>query len=153
MTSEPESILVSCPFEPSHRILKHRIQKHIAKCSKNHPNSKYMKICPFDVTHIMNPTEIDDHIKNCPQRSSFEHFCNVEESSVSRDIPKTKETEYVLESSENWDECNIQTYNPRNNINPNSVRDASHISGLTPTEKEKIRIEDAIRRHFKIFSR
>lgn len=58
MTCEPENILVSCPFEPTHRIFKHRIQSHLQKCAKNHPNVQTV-VCPFDVTHVLNPRDLE----------------------------------------------------------------------------------------------
>lgn len=39
-----------CPYNPSHVIMKSRIQTHLVKCEKQHPQIK-LETCPFDITH------------------------------------------------------------------------------------------------------
>lgn len=50
--------LVECPYNKSHQILRSRIQTHLVKCRKNHPNSG-KRTCLFNVTHIINKEEFD----------------------------------------------------------------------------------------------
>ncbi|KAL5281749.1 GTSF1.2 family protein [Megaselia abdita] len=156
MTSEPDNILVTCPYEPSHRIFKYRIQSHLVKCAKNHPNVKKVK-CPFDVTHVLNPKDLEEHVEECPNRASLKMFLCKEEnysnSNTSTISNNNSALTHSFESTEDWDSYNCPTYNPNRIIDPNLVRGSSTISGLTPTEKDKIRMEDAIRRRLNIFSR
>lgn len=47
------NIIVSCPYNPSHRISKFKLMSHIAKCKKT---SKVVDKaeCPLDRSHIVN---------------------------------------------------------------------------------------------------
>lgn len=45
---------VVCPYNSSHIILKERIQTHLVKCARSHPNIK-LDTCPFNVTHRYRP--------------------------------------------------------------------------------------------------
>lgn len=49
--------LLECPYDKHHRILKHRMQVHLIKCRRNHPNVN-KAICPFNVTHVLNEPEL-----------------------------------------------------------------------------------------------
>lgn len=48
--------MVVCPYNKSHMILKSRIQTHLVKCEKQHPEIK-LETCPFDITHRFRPEE------------------------------------------------------------------------------------------------
>lgn len=41
---------VTCPYNKCHIILRSRIQTHLIKCARSHPDIK-LEVCPFDVTH------------------------------------------------------------------------------------------------------
>lgn len=41
---------VICPYNKCHVILKSRIQTHLVKCAKQHPEIQ-LDTCPFDITH------------------------------------------------------------------------------------------------------
>lgn len=47
---------VVCPYNNCHVILKSRIQTHLVKCEKQHPEIK-LAICPFDINHRFRPEE------------------------------------------------------------------------------------------------
>ena len=40
----------TCPYNPAHQITIERIQSHLIKCRRNHPNSNHV-ICPFNASH------------------------------------------------------------------------------------------------------
>ena len=50
--------LLECPYDKTHRILKHRMQVHLIKCRRNHPNEEKVA-CPFNTTHILNKEELE----------------------------------------------------------------------------------------------
>lgn len=48
--------VVTCPYNPSHQILKHRFQTHLVKCRKSYPD-QLLKICPYNATHHIREPE------------------------------------------------------------------------------------------------
>lgn len=61
---------VICPYNKCHIILKSRIQTHLVKCAKQHPEIK-LDTCPFDVTHKFPPEE-----KNVRILYTYEYLFN-----------------------------------------------------------------------------
>lgn len=52
------NLIVSCPYNPAHRVSKFKLMSHIAKCKKT--NKVIDKIeCPLDRSHIVDR----DHLK------------------------------------------------------------------------------------------
>lgn len=52
--------LLECPYDKSHRILKHRMQIHLRKCGRNHVHPKEdLVTCPFNVTHVVPKVELE----------------------------------------------------------------------------------------------
>jgi len=60
--------LVLCPYNPSHTILKKRIQSHLVKCRKTTPDSEKLEICMFNATHHIPRREMEMHLYMCPDR-------------------------------------------------------------------------------------
>ncbi|KAF5304231.1 hypothetical protein FQR65_LT08038 [Abscondita terminalis] len=59
--------VVFCPFDKAHLISKSRLQKHIIKCSRNHP--KHF-VCHFNALHrFLKKEEQLQHIMLCPDKS------------------------------------------------------------------------------------
>ncbi|GBP39220.1 Gametocyte-specific factor 1 [Eumeta japonica] len=50
--------LLTCPYNKAHQVERSRIQFHLEKCRKQHPNEQKIK-CPFDATHVINRAELD----------------------------------------------------------------------------------------------
>lgn len=48
---------VQCPYEKSHRINKAKIQIHLIKCRKSHPNI-VKTTCPFNATHLVDAEDL-----------------------------------------------------------------------------------------------
>ncbi|CAH2101302.1 unnamed protein product [Euphydryas editha] len=59
---------VSCPYDPSHRVPRSRIQAHIVKCQKKHPT---LASCPYNATHRLPQSEMTEHVQQCPSRSAI----------------------------------------------------------------------------------
>lgn len=86
---------VICPYNKCHVILKSRIQTHLIKCGRQHPEIK-LETCPFDMTHKFRAEEKDvrffnsnfgllflklkifwfkqKHIEECPSRENFDRY-------------------------------------------------------------------------------
>lgn len=50
--------LVECPYNRAHQILRSRIQTHLVRCRKSHPDI-HLEICPFNSTHLMKKEDKD----------------------------------------------------------------------------------------------
>lgn len=46
-----------CPYDKSHMILKSRMLTHLARCSKNYPDSAKIA-CPFNNKHVVPEVEL-----------------------------------------------------------------------------------------------
>ena len=58
-----ELTMVTCPFNPVHRVPFLRLQYHIIKCERNHPG---FDVCPHDATHRIRPEDMPQHLQECP---------------------------------------------------------------------------------------
>ncbi|XP_031628560.1 gametocyte-specific factor 1-like [Contarinia nasturtii] len=64
---------VVCPYNKCHIILKSRIQTHLIKCAKQHPEI-VLETCRFDVTHKFPAAERNSHEAECPSRENFDRY-------------------------------------------------------------------------------
>ena len=55
---------VTCPYNEHHSVRLDRMQYHITKCQKNHPEADFA-ICPFNATHHIPRINLESHIKEC----------------------------------------------------------------------------------------
>lgn len=62
---------ITCPYDECHQILPHRIQYHIVKCAKNHPEMD-MAICPYNATHHIPRKQELQHLQECPDRDPID---------------------------------------------------------------------------------
>jgi hypothetical protein len=64
----PDSI-VSCPYDSSHKIIASKLQNHIIKCKKSHPElDRALEICPFNALHRFLGSEREKHLSECVDR-------------------------------------------------------------------------------------
>jgi len=63
--------LVTCPYNKFHQIKKSRIQYHILKCKKSHPELELV-ICPYNATHHFPKSEEREHLLSCRDRRVVE---------------------------------------------------------------------------------
>lgn len=56
---------VTCPYNPQHRLVRHRMPYHIVKCKKNYFGPP-LDVCPFNAMHMVPSTDIMEHMQNCP---------------------------------------------------------------------------------------
>lgn len=53
---EPD-LLVSCPYNPAHRIRKYKFMSHVAKCKKTAKTENKVE-CPLDKSHIVDRDQL-----------------------------------------------------------------------------------------------
>uniref|UniRef100_A0A1A9VLD1 CHHC U11-48K-type domain-containing protein n=1 Tax=Glossina austeni TaxID=7395 RepID=A0A1A9VLD1_GLOAU len=134
------SNFLQCPYEKSHQILEARMQFHLIRCRRNHPNAR-KGVCPFNVTHIFNEAELEFHLKACPDRVKHDNYCNVDKAPTKPTTPPPK-PEYV--STENWDdEPPVPSYNPTEYARNAPV--LRSLSGAKPSDRKKFRQEERVR--------
>ncbi|CAF0771199.1 unnamed protein product [Brachionus calyciflorus] len=64
----PDAI-ATCPFDPNHKVAAHKIQAHIVKCKRSHPELERQFVqCPFNASHLIPSSEKDKHILSCIDR-------------------------------------------------------------------------------------
>jgi len=50
--------MVTCPYNPSHRIRKYKFMNHVAKCKKTASKTENKVECPLDRTHIIDRDDL-----------------------------------------------------------------------------------------------
>nr|XP_018900273.1 PREDICTED: dentin sialophosphoprotein-like [Bemisia tabaci] len=63
--------MVGCPFEMAHWCKQSRLQKHLIKCRKNHPESE-LEPCPYNATEYIHPDNLVEHLKVCKNAKLLE---------------------------------------------------------------------------------
>ncbi|XP_065157497.1 gametocyte-specific factor 1 homolog [Atheta coriaria] len=101
---------VTCPYNPSHRLLKHRFITHLVKCRRNHPDSP-SAVCAFNSSHIVPAPELKYHMDNCPDRHQIDRVVTEAEGNTHR-IEINFADDSSWDNGENWDQENTPCYNP-----------------------------------------
>ncbi|XP_073830954.1 uncharacterized protein isoform X2 [Musca autumnalis] len=134
--------MIECPYNNSHRMLRKRLQSHLLKCRVNYPNVELRK-CPFNLSHLIPEPEFTHHATNCPDRKLITQYKYDAPETVDEEVPKHK----PIESEENWDETDVQDYDPNKYVeNATVIRQPE---GQTPSarkqfiKKERKRLGDA----------
>lgn len=94
---------MSCPYDPSHRVPRLRIQRHILKCEKTHPP---LEICPYNYTHRHPADKIKEHCVNCPDKPEEQYDMNPPKGGMITTPKPILQQEYLSESDPNhecWD--------------------------------------------------
>ena len=82
----------TCPYDPGHPILSHRMAQHIIKCRKNHPEVN-MKTCVFNATHVIPKKDFLVHILECPDKRLVEsHYSRCQEVEDAMEIKRKAST-------------------------------------------------------------
>jgi len=142
---------ITCPYNPSHQITQERIQTHLVKCRRNHPDMD-MAVCPYNASHHIPRAEEAMHVTHCPDRKIIELSkyswalqkqgqhgnCNMPEPvrMSSRDIAM------MMCQDENWEtEATIkESYDPQKKCAKTNV--LRKIQGATPSERKKFYISE-----------
>ncbi|XP_072761386.1 uncharacterized protein [Anoplolepis gracilipes] len=131
-------ILVTCPYNPAHRIAQYKFMNHVAKCKKTAKTIGNKIHCPLDTSHIVDRDHLKEHIATCPSLGNL-----VE---VNTGCVKQKEDIVVdtYRSTENWEEePQVTSYDPMEaSANKQVIR---FVSGLSKSEKKKFRESERMR--------
>ncbi len=63
--------VVSCPYDKSHQVLRHKLSQHLVRCARQHPDAR-MSVCPFNSAHHVPDTKFGYHKRHCPDRVTVE---------------------------------------------------------------------------------
>jgi len=137
---------LTCPYNPSHQITRERIQTHLVKCRKNHPETD-IDICPYNASHHVPKPELQFHVTQCPDRKIVE----LAKYSWAMDKPgnhgnvsmpqpsglKNHEVMNIMMRDENWEtEATIkESYKPESKCGKSLV--LRRLQGATPSERKK----------------
>lgn len=148
---------LTCPYNPSHQLTEKRMQVHLVKCRKNHPNSE-VGICAFNATHHIAKTDLEYHQSTCPDRKMVEltkysyassskiSDINPPQISLSRNVNDSASSSTAFNlMDENWEkEATVRyTYDPKKKASNSSV--LRYIQGATPSERSEFRAQEKIR--------
>ncbi|KXJ76371.1 gametocyte-specific factor 1 homolog [Aedes albopictus] len=122
--------LMPCPYDSSHRIPPHSMQRHLFKCRKNNPSTKLVA-CPFNTAHHVPERELKLHVESCDDRATFELYkysiLSGSSSTSSNSSYKDEEPELIYynvdtpqepgitlqNDDECWDDSAVPAYNPQ----------------------------------------
>jgi len=142
---------ITCPYNPSHQITVERIQFHLVKCRKNHPQSDNV-ICPYNASHHIPKPEEQYHIARCPDRkivemAKYSWALDKEHGNLSR--PKishvNRERNPLLDDGEDWEkEATIKvSYDPKKKATEKNV--LRKLEGATPSQRNEFRANERYR--------
>ena len=55
---------LTCPYNPSHQILKSKMTVHLVRCRRSNLDKK-VEICPFNSSHHVKKEDYDSHLRIC----------------------------------------------------------------------------------------
>lgn len=102
--STKQEPLVTCPFNPAHRVKSGRYQIHITKCKKSHPGVD-IKHCPFSADHVVEPSQLMHHVFTCPLNTSVKRYHSKPDDSITGPMVPTRKAALGIKSEENWEEA------------------------------------------------
>ena len=62
---------LTCPYNMAHQIRPERMQYHLIKCRKQHPELSLV-VCPYNATHHVKRSDEHEHLLACPDRRIVE---------------------------------------------------------------------------------
>lgn len=116
-------VLLTCPYEETHRIEKYRMARHLTKCEESHPNIK-LEECPFNTLHRIKPLEFQHHLSVCEDRISSVSILYQKEFSRPVESITVEEVNSInLPLTENWDTEteSVASYNPLEHIQKKNI--------------------------------
>ncbi|XP_018344884.1 PREDICTED: uncharacterized protein LOC108750121 isoform X2 [Trachymyrmex septentrionalis] len=124
-------IIVSCPYNPAHRIRRYKLMNHISKCKKYNKKENMVE-CPLNKTHIVDQNFLREHIEMC---SSIGRAADMDIKNIEVRDPDPPGSLYL---NENWEEDpEVPPYDPMEVSAKKSV--IRCVSGLSKSEKKKFR--------------
>lgn len=62
--------LLTCPYDPVHRVAAKRFPYHLQKCRKQYSSQGWAN-CPFNARHEVPIEELDYHVSTCPDKDAI----------------------------------------------------------------------------------
>ncbi|KAH8338260.1 hypothetical protein KR074_011963, partial [Drosophila pseudoananassae] len=132
--------LISCPYDPLHRLMPERFALHLIRCARNHPGSNLLR-CPFNSTHLFMEGSIEQHVEVCPDRAYFVRYTNPDKLPP----PEPSKGQFFVKSEEDWDISEpVTTYNPEQHCKESFV--IRNPQGAPPAARRQFREQE--RRRF-----
>ncbi|XP_053698277.1 arginine/serine-rich coiled-coil protein 2 [Sabethes cyaneus] len=149
--------LLECPYNKAHRVQATAMARHLFKCRKMYPDTKFV-ICPFNHAHRIAEPELKMHTATCEDRANFDmyKYC-ITTAAATHGTTEAQEPELIYnnedpiapkkvhdDDDECWDDLRIPAYNPQEYCaNAKIIRKATL---KTPAEKRKF-YEEETQRH------
>ncbi|GFG28640.1 hypothetical protein Cfor_05673 [Coptotermes formosanus] len=136
--------LIQCPYNPSHMILKSRMQGHIVKCKKNYPLANKM-VCPFNAIHHVDKPDYQYHISTCPDRRIIEGYKYEVKESEHGDLALAPYYQpSVPADDEDWDaETPVAAYDPIPHVEAAPIVRTLH--GASKAQRKVFRLRERLR--------
>ncbi|CAD5116727.1 DgyrCDS5585 [Dimorphilus gyrociliatus] len=128
--------LITCPYDPVHKIRAKKIMYHLSKCSKSHRYySGKVLTCLYDSTHVIREDEYYDHMKVCSQRHTICQEMTPQYEEKLGNNPFTRETfsDDRYQAEEDWG-AEIGDYDGSNNQSMNAKL-LNQKASVIPVEK------------------
>ncbi|XP_020280274.1 uncharacterized protein LOC109852997 isoform X2 [Pseudomyrmex gracilis] len=101
------NLMLTCPYNKSHRIARSKFMQHVTKCKKTVDTEDFVE-CPLETSHIVESDKLKEHIASCSQLGEL-----VRDTDPSEKELKLPTLVGNIESEENWDEePETPSYNP-----------------------------------------
>ena len=119
------SQLVSCRYNPSHKVKSSKLMFHEDKCPNK--NTDKIKSCPFNPNHKIHRDKFEDHMNTCPNKPEVDfkfhnELRNYAENRVKEDLNNEDKNEKNEKISRN-DENNIIKPIEIVNLNKKKIRE------------------------------
>lgn len=133
-----KDLIVTCPYNSSHRIRRFKLIHHMIKCKKYYDTGDIIT-CPLNNSHVINRNEIADHIASCSSLATLVQDDNEEEIN-----PEPAINVDAHKLFEDWDKLpEAPSYNAMEHSAKKKV--IRCVSGFSKSEKKKFRENERIR--------
>jgi len=143
---------ITCPYNPSHQITAERIQFHLVKCRKNHPEMD-MAVCPYNASHHVPKPEEKFHIARCPDRkiielAKYSWALDKEHGNLSRppiSHVSRGHSDFMNYDDEDWGrgQTSGASYDPKKKAAEKNV--LRKLEGATPSQRSEFRAKERFR--------
>jgi len=138
---------LTCPYNPSHQITRKRMQVHLVKCRKNHPDVDFVT-CKYNSCHHIAKPELKDHEDNCPDRKIVELAMYNKANGDVKYVPPPAVNQGPIctdGDDEDWEleAAGHVSYDPKKKCEKSNV--LRKIQGATPSERKKFYAAERIR--------
>lgn len=63
-------VIVQCPFNKEHLVIRHRMPYHIVKCKKNYKGPP-LETCAYNAMHMLPIEQMPKHLDECKEYHQF----------------------------------------------------------------------------------